>query len=108
MIEEGIHPTVFTYSILINGLCTQGYMEEAIKLLDQMIENNVDPNYVTYWTLIQGYVRCGNMIEISKIYDKMHIHGLLPTNVSGDVKQSCPAIHNPNRETCQMKMHSQC
>jgi leucine-rich PPR motif-containing protein len=105
MIEDGIKPTVFTYSILIHGLCTQGYMEEAIKLLDQMIENNVDPNYVTYWTLIQGYIRCGNMKEISKLYDEMHIRGLLPAYVAGDVKQASPVERNQNGKTCHVKMY---
>ena len=105
MTEDGVKPNVFTYSMLIHGLYTQGHMEEAIKLLDQMIENNVDPNYVTCWTLIQGYIRCGNMKEISKIYDEMHIRGLLPAYVVGDVKQVSSVECNQNGKTCHVKMY---
>lgn len=73
MIEEGIAPSVVTYSTLISGLCKQGDMEESMKLLDHMAEAGMGTDLFAYSNLVRSYVKCGDIEKVSKLHNMMQI-----------------------------------
>nr|KAJ0193851.1 hypothetical protein LSAT_V11C800402380 [Lactuca sativa] len=51
---KGLVPNVYTYGILIKGLCRKGCLEEANDVFRQMGEAGVEPNAFTFGTYIDG------------------------------------------------------
>ncbi|GAV89898.1 PPR_1 domain-containing protein [Cephalotus follicularis] len=37
-LKVGLEPTAVTFSTLINGLCIEGKIHQAVRLFDQMVE----------------------------------------------------------------------
>ena len=54
MVAKGCVPNVISYAALIHGLCKEGRLQEADKVLEEMSEKDVVPNVVTYNTLIHA------------------------------------------------------
>ncbi|PWA33153.1 Pentatricopeptide repeat-containing protein [Artemisia annua] len=52
MKEKGVHPSVVTYNIIINGLCKCGRTNEAYK-----VSKGIDGDVITYSTLLHGYIK---------------------------------------------------
>ena len=48
MVVKGIVPDVITYSILIHSLCSQGNMNCALRMFDEMVAKGVTPDSYTY------------------------------------------------------------
>ena len=60
MRDVSFHPNGKSYELLINGLCEDGKMEEALKLQSEMVGKGFDPNSAIYGAFIEGYVKLGN------------------------------------------------
>jgi pentatricopeptide repeat protein len=43
--------------VLIDGLCKEGKLEEAMKLFYEMPNKNICPDVITYMCLLMVYVR---------------------------------------------------
>nr|GFB69267.1 hypothetical protein [Tanacetum cinerariifolium] len=50
--EKGVHLSVVTYNILINGLCKSGRTNEAYG-----VSKGIDGDVITYSTLLHGYIK---------------------------------------------------
>lgn len=50
-----IYPNVYTFSILVDGLCKKGNVKEALNVLAIIIKQGVHPTVVTYNTFMNGY-----------------------------------------------------
>ncbi|KAI8380752.1 hypothetical protein BD560DRAFT_312465, partial [Blakeslea trispora] len=78
--------SVYTYNLLLRGLCHQGNMHQALSLWKRMATEGDDsipqPDIVTYTTLVHGLVRHHHPLEqIMDLYRHMLRQGLLPNNV---------------------------
>jgi pentatricopeptide repeat protein len=58
MCSYGLLPDLTTYSILLDGFCKHGHLDEALKLLKAMQEKKLEPNIVLYNILIEGKYFC--------------------------------------------------
>ncbi|XXG47077.1 hypothetical protein AAC387_Pa02g1777 [Persea americana] len=67
---NGLIPNVITYTIIINGLCNEGLLEEANGLFLQMEENDFLPNTCTFNAIIRGFCKVN---EMHKAIEFLHI-----------------------------------
>ncbi|RZC50743.1 hypothetical protein C5167_019170 [Papaver somniferum] len=75
-------PDLYTYSTLIDGLCKENRIEEAITLLDEMQSEGCFPNEVTYNALINGLCKKGDIARASKLVENMFLKGCIPNEVT--------------------------
>ncbi|KAJ0959772.1 hypothetical protein J5N97_000539 [Dioscorea zingiberensis] len=61
MIDKGIEPNIYSYNIVINGLCKNGMLRDARIVMGLMARNNISPDTVTYSTLLHGYCNKGKV-----------------------------------------------
>ncbi|XP_074286116.1 pentatricopeptide repeat-containing protein At1g63150-like isoform X4 [Silene latifolia] len=54
-------PDVTTYTTMIKGLCRQGLLGDATKLLKEMADNGCPPNERTYNTILQGFLKASDI-----------------------------------------------
>jgi len=59
MVETGCRPNVVTFNTLMNSLCREGRVLEALALVDRMVEEGHQPNAVTYGTIVNGLCKIG-------------------------------------------------
>lgn len=72
MEESGALPDVYTYSVLINGLCvSETDMDSACELFDEITSKGLVPNDVTFTCLITGYCKSGIIDLGIKIYQNV-------------------------------------
>ena len=71
MEESNVSPDVFSYSVLINGLCKDGRLDNANQLFDEMCVRELIPNEVTFTTLMNGHCRSGRIGLAMEIYQQM-------------------------------------
>ncbi|KAB2625306.1 pentatricopeptide repeat-containing protein [Pyrus ussuriensis x Pyrus communis] len=67
--DRGYTPNIFMYTTMIQGLCTMGYIGEAMKLL------------VVYNTMILGFCKIGSFEEAKIFYKEMCDKGCKETTV---------------------------
>jgi pentatricopeptide repeat protein len=60
MIKRRIQPNLYTFNILINGLCRAGKLNKAEDVIEDMKAWGISPNVVTYNTLVDGYCKRGS------------------------------------------------
>ena len=96
---EGCEQTVYTYTILINGLFNEHRNEEALKLWDMMIDKGITPNAASFRALSIGLCLSGKVARACKIMDELAPMGIIPETAyedmlnvlckSGRVKEAC-------------------
>ncbi|CAM8915464.1 unnamed protein product [Rhodiola kirilowii] len=81
MVQGGFQPDVFTLNTVVNGLCRNGRVEDALKVLDDMISGKFcAPDVVTFSTVICGLLINGRTNEaIDLLLHRMPERGLQPT-----------------------------
>ena len=72
-------PDVVTYSILINGLCKNGQLEEANELLSYMEEKGCAPDVITFTPLMYGFLKNHEISKVVELLHKMAERNLKPT-----------------------------
>ncbi|KAF5729114.1 pentatricopeptide repeat-containing protein [Tripterygium wilfordii] len=55
MVSEHQKPNMITYSTLINGLCKEGKLQEAVEILDRMKLQGVKPDAGLCGEIINGF-----------------------------------------------------
>lgn len=74
--------STITFSTLVNGLCLEGRVSEAVALVDRMVELNVRPDLITLTTLVNGLCLKGYVSEAMSLIDRMVEHGFRPDGVT--------------------------
>ncbi len=69
-------PSVYTWSVLLNGFMHQRETTQAEKLLHMMRNRGVAPNIVTWNTLVAGYARLQNVRETAGAMQRLEQAGL--------------------------------
>ena len=62
---------------MINGLCKEGFFDEALSLLSQMEDNGCTPDALTYETLIRALFESDKNDKAVKLLREMIARGLL-------------------------------
>ncbi|KAF0930982.1 hypothetical protein E2562_038550 [Oryza meyeriana var. granulata] len=71
MTELSCMPNVFSYNILLKGLCDDNRSQEALELLHMMADDGGDcpPDVFSYNTVIDGFFKEG---DLDKAYSRYH------------------------------------
>ncbi|KAK8643791.1 hypothetical protein V6N13_013069 [Hibiscus sabdariffa] len=78
MLASGQVPNTVTCSILLNGLCKTGKLEEALKFFQAMRNNRLELNIVSYNILIDGLCKAGHIDVAKELFYKLSEKGLKP------------------------------
>ncbi|XP_019158011.1 PREDICTED: pentatricopeptide repeat-containing protein At1g62914, mitochondrial-like [Ipomoea nil] len=73
---------VNTYTAMINGLCREGLLDEALELLWKMEKNDCLPNAWTYNVILQEFVRNKKCHEANLLLDEMVGKGISPNELT--------------------------
>ena len=70
MIELGYEPDVWTWTVILHGLCQQNALSDAMHLVETMnATSDAKPNVVTFTTLVRGWCKRGDMEMATKVFD---------------------------------------
>uniref|UniRef100_M4DXE8 Pentacotripeptide-repeat region of PRORP domain-containing protein n=1 Tax=Brassica campestris TaxID=3711 RepID=M4DXE8_BRACM len=72
------HHLALTYTIVIQGMCKVGKVEDDFDLFCSLFSKGMKPNVVTYTTMITGFCRRGLIHEADALFRKMKEDGFLP------------------------------
>ncbi|XP_060973146.1 pentatricopeptide repeat-containing protein At1g11710, mitochondrial isoform X4 [Cannabis sativa] len=78
MVEKHICPDKFTYSILINGFCRKGNVNEALKLHKLVLDKKIIEDLVSYNILINHMCKTKNFGAAKQLLGSMFVSGLPP------------------------------
>jgi len=85
MTRDNRLPDVWTYNMLVWGLCKEGRIEEALRLRDEMENLKLLPDVVTYNTLIDGCSEWQGSLDASKLIEEMGERGVKPNTVTHNI-----------------------
>jgi pentatricopeptide repeat domain-containing protein 1 len=77
LLIKGYNVSVWTYNIMINGLCLEGFLDEAEALLSKMEDNLCIPDVVTFETIIRALFKNDKNKMAEKLLREMIARGLL-------------------------------
>ncbi|KAB5524472.1 hypothetical protein DKX38_022221 [Salix brachista] len=73
---------MWIYNVLINGLCHQGYVGEAIQVFDIMYKNTgLPPTLHMFKTLFFGLCKKGWLVEAELVFEEMEVQGFFVDKV---------------------------
>eukprot|EP00257_Ricinus_communis_P028154 XP_025015568.1 pentatricopeptide repeat-containing protein At2g16880 [Ricinus communis] len=78
MVEKSFKPDLFTCNILLRGLCTEGMLDNALKLFNTWISKGKAIDAVTYNTIISGLCKEGRFEEAFDLLAEMEEKKLGP------------------------------
>jgi pentatricopeptide repeat protein len=71
MLDKCVTPNRFTYNTLLNGYCSLGKWNDAIRILKEMSRVGQKPDVVTCNTMIDYLCKNGRCAEARQIFDSM-------------------------------------
>lgn len=79
MKETGLIPNAVA---MLDGLCKDGLVQEAMKLFGLMREKGTIPEVVIYTAVVEGFCKAQKMDDAMRIFRKMHNNGISPNAFS--------------------------
>ncbi|CAN1143229.1 Pentatricopeptide repeat-containing protein At5g64320, mitochondrial [Linum perenne] len=76
MLKSNFVPDIFTFNILIHGLCRKGFLGSAVEVVNEMASKGCQPNVYTYTLLIDGFCKKGKLEESGQLLNEMSAVGL--------------------------------
>ncbi|KNA11198.1 hypothetical protein SOVF_137380 [Spinacia oleracea] len=73
---------VVDYSVLVDGLCKEGYIEKALELCNFAIKMGVRLNVVTYNSLFNGLCRQSCLVEAFRLFDSLEMSNTIPSDIT--------------------------
>lgn len=67
------------YSLLLDGYCLVGKMEEALTVFDAMKSAGLEPDAFSYGTLFNGYCKIGRIDDGLSLFREMSLNRVKPT-----------------------------
>jgi len=72
---------VIAWNSIIVGLAKNGFVEDALKVFDEMMQSNVDPDDVTFLGALSACSHSGRVAEGCRLFDIMvNQYGIQPRN----------------------------
>ncbi|KAL1903251.1 hypothetical protein Sste5346_000536 [Sporothrix stenoceras] len=77
---NGFHPppSVYTWSILVNGFMLHRQHNQAESVINMMRERGIEPNLVTWNSLLAGYARSQKASNVMKTFERLEASGQEP------------------------------
>ncbi|KAK4408381.1 hypothetical protein Sango_0419100 [Sesamum angolense] len=75
MQSNGVVPNVFSYQVLVRGLCSGKRLEDAYLFTIEMLEAGHSPNLATFTGLVDGYCREKGLEEAQTVIQAMRQKG---------------------------------
>lgn len=77
---SGLHPppSVYTFSILVNGFMLHRQYNQAESVINMMRERGIEPNLVTWNTLLAGYATAQRAGNVMKTFERLESSGQKP------------------------------
>ncbi|GFS37683.1 pentatricopeptide repeat (PPR) superfamily protein [Actinidia rufa] len=75
MKETGLIPNAVA---MLDGLCKDGLVQEAMKLFGLMREKGTIPEVVIYTAVVEGFCKAQKLDDALRIFRKMHNNGISP------------------------------
>jgi len=85
MEDDGCDQTVYTYTILIDGLFKEHKNEEALKFWDSMIDKGITPTAAAFRVLANGLCLSGKFSRAWRILDELAPMGVIPDTAHEDM-----------------------
>ncbi|XP_019223503.1 PREDICTED: putative pentatricopeptide repeat-containing protein At1g74580 isoform X1 [Nicotiana attenuata] len=122
MLEKGISPDVYTFTIRIKSFCRTNRPHVALRLLNNMPDQGCRFNAVAYCTVVGGFYEVNCRVEACELFDEMLRLGITPDVTTfnklicmlckkGDVQESERLLNKimkrgvfPNLFTCNVLM----
>ncbi|KAJ3694703.1 hypothetical protein LUZ60_000080 [Juncus effusus] len=82
MKETGLIPNAVS---MLDGLCKDGLVHEAMKLFSLMREKGTIPEVVIYTAVVDGFCKAGKCEDGKRIFRKMQKNGVIPNAYSYNV-----------------------
>lgn len=82
MKETGLIPNTVA---MLDGLCKDGLIKDAMKLFGSMREKGTIPEVVIYTAVMEGFFKAGNYEAAMRIFRKMQNNGITPNAFSYQV-----------------------
>ena len=83
MIELGYEPDVWTWTVILHGLCQQNAMSDAMHLVETMsAKSDAKPNVVTLNTLVRGWCQRGDMEMATNVFELASKMNVVPDEFS--------------------------
>ncbi|XP_039166744.1 pentatricopeptide repeat-containing protein At5g57250, mitochondrial-like [Eucalyptus grandis] len=73
---------VVDYSIVVNGLCKRGYLNQALDLCSFIRKKGIALNVVSYNSVINGLCRQGRLMEAFRLCDSLERVGQVPSEIT--------------------------
>ncbi|KAJ0266887.1 Pentatricopeptide repeat-containing protein [Hirschfeldia incana] len=73
---------VIDYTIIVDGLCKEGFLTKALDLCTFAKQRGVILNIITYNALIHGLCQQGCLVEALRLFDSLEKIGLVPSHVT--------------------------
>ncbi|XP_026415082.1 pentatricopeptide repeat-containing protein At5g57250, mitochondrial-like [Papaver somniferum] len=73
---------LFGYSIVVDGLCKEGFLNKALDLCVTMRKHGIPPNIVIYNSVINGLCNQGCFVQALRIFDSLEKIDLVPTVIT--------------------------
>nr|CAD1822094.1 unnamed protein product [Ananas comosus var. bracteatus] len=77
MERAGLEVDVYTYGVLMRGLCEEGNLKDAWKLFESMSEKKQKPSNVIYDTMIYGHCKEGSSYRALRLVKEMRDNSLV-------------------------------
>ncbi|PUZ72896.1 hypothetical protein GQ55_2G432600 [Panicum hallii var. hallii] len=75
----GIAPNLFTYKVIIKGLCKTNKSDNVWEIFADMVKREHVPDATLYSIIIDGFVKALELQEAFRLYHKMLDEGIKPT-----------------------------
>ncbi|KAJ4817800.1 Pentatricopeptide repeat-containing protein [Rhynchospora pubera] len=79
MKETGLIPNAVS---MLDGLCKDGLVQEAMKLFAVMREKGTIPEVVIYTAVVEAFCKCSRFDDAIKVFRKMQRNGVVPNAYS--------------------------
>ncbi|KAJ3696535.1 hypothetical protein LUZ61_000240 [Rhynchospora tenuis] len=79
MKETGLIPNAVS---MLDGLCKDGLVQEAMKLFGVMREKGTIPEVVIYTAVVEAFCKCSRFDDAMKVFRKMQRNGVVPNAYS--------------------------
>nr|XP_027071727.1 pentatricopeptide repeat-containing protein At1g62680, mitochondrial-like [Coffea arabica] len=78
-------PHTAAYNTIIDGLCKDKMMDQALSLLHEMIEKGIAPNVITYSCLVRGLCNLSKWKDVEKLLTEMKAYSIVPNVITFNI-----------------------
>lgn len=73
---------VVDYSVIVDGLCKEGYIDKALELCNLARKMEVRLTVVTYNSLFNGLCHQSCLVEAFRLFDSMEMNNIIPSDIT--------------------------